>query len=248
MIERAWSPEQISNHLKINYKEFSELHVSTEAIYQSVYSNPNRRHLIQALRWKKKKRGRRNRNGILRGGIKNRVSIHQRDKAVLKRIEVGHWESDLIVGSKNQGAIGTAVERVSRYTLLVHLDGKMTSHVVEKFGAAINTMPDFLKKSVTHDNGTEMAHHETLSGKCGILVFFADPGCPWQRPTNENTNGLLREFFPKGTDLRRVTEEELEKVQFLLNNRPRKCLGFKTPQQVIDELIKEKGNNKAPRI
>jgi len=150
-------------------------------------------------------------------------------------LEAGHWESDLIIGKDRKGAVGTIVDRATRYTILVPLESKHTQHVVDRFGVALNALPPDLRKSITHDHGTEMSHHETLAHKSGILVYFADPGCPWQRPTNENTNGLIREFFPKGSDLTIVKDDELERVQSLLNNRPRKCLGFRTPNEVMEE-------------
>ena len=246
MLEKHWSPEQISNRLKICYPEFDFLHISHEGIYQYVYSSPDRKYFTTALRTKRKKRGRKKRKGFQRGGIKNHVSIHKRSKAALDRSEVGHWESDLIIGGHQKGAIGTIVDRATRYTILVPLESKHTRHVVERFNSALNTVPSHLKKSITHDHGTEMTHHEKLALMSGITVYFADPGCPWQRPTNENTNGLIREFFPKGSDLRTVTPADLEKVQVLLNNRPRKCLGFKTPQEALEEAINEKGALKPP--
>lgn len=239
MLEYHWSPEQISNYLKLRYPELDNLHISTEAIYQYVYSNPIRIPLTSALRSKRKKRGTKKHKGFQRGGIKNHVSIHKRDKSALDRSEAGHWESDLIIGKNHKGAIGTIVDRATRYTILVQLENKMTHHVVDRFSTALNQLPSFLRKSLTHDHGSELTHHEVLSMKSGISVYFADPGCPWQRPTNENTNGLIREFFPKGSDLTSVTLEELKKVQSLLNNRPRMCIGFRTPQELLEEAIKE---------
>lgn len=241
MLEYHWSPEQISNRLKINYPDLEFLHISVEGIYQYVYSSPLRKTLIAALRTKRKKRGRKRHNGFQRGGIKNHVSIHKREQAAMDRSEAGHWESDLIIGGKQRGAIGTIVDRKTRYTLLVCLRSKHTRHVVDRFSDALHTLPPDLRKSITHDHGTELTHHQNLAEKCGISVYFADPGCPWQRPTNENTNGLIREYFPKGSDLTLVTPKQLEKVQFLLNNRPRKCLGFKTPQEILERILKEKG-------
>lgn len=246
MLDYHWSPEQISNCLKFRYPELDNLHISHEAIYQYVYSSPIRNILTSGLRSRRKKRGTKKHNGFQRGGIKNHVSIHKRPQAALDRSEAGHWESDLIIGKKQKGAVGTIVDRATRYTLLVPLKSKKTRHVVERFAFTLNTVPSYLRKSITHDHGTEMTHHEALARMSGISVYFADPGCPWQRPTNENTNGLIREFFPKGTDLTLVTEAELEKVQLLLNTRPRKCLGFRTPKELLEEIIKEKGGIEAP--
>lgn len=246
MLDYHWSPEQISNYLKRRYPELENLHVSYEGIYQYVYNCSERNLLTSALRTKRKKRGTKKYKGFQRGGIKNHVSIHKRSQAALDRSEVGHWESDLIIGGHQKGSIGTIVDRAARYTILVPLESKHTRHVVQRFSEALNAIPSHLKKSITHDHGSEMTHHERLTLMSGISVYFADPGCPWQRPTNENTNGLIREFFPKGSDLSLVTSAELEKVQDLLNNRPRKCLGFKTPREVLEEAINKKGGIKAP--
>jgi len=238
MLDYHWSPEQVSNRLKLCYPELENLHISPEGIYQYVYRSPIRQFITSALRTKRKKRGVKKHNGFQRGGIKNHISIHKRCQAAQERSEAGHWESDLIIGKGQKGAIGTIVDRATRYTILVHLDSKHTRHVVDRFGVALNALPPDLRKSITHDHGTEMSHHETLAQQSGILVYFADPGSPWQRPTNENTNGLIREFFPKGTDLTIVTKDEIERVQSLLNNRPRKCLGFRTPNEVMKERMR----------
>lgn len=239
MMDYHWSPEQISNYLKINYPELEELHISHEGIYQYVYTSPHRGILTKALRTKRKRRGRKKHNGFKRGGIKNHVSIHKRSKEALERKEVGHWESDLIIGKAQKGCIGTIVDRASRYTILVHLENKTTRHVVDRFGEELRVLPGELRKSITHDHGTEMTHHETLAKSCDISVYFADPGSPWQRPTNENTNGLVREFFPKGNELTMVTKDELKKVESLLNSRPRKCLGYKTPKELLEKRMRE---------
>jgi IS30 family transposase len=239
MLDYHWSPEQISNRLKLCYPELENLHISHEGIYQYVYNSPARRFMTSALRTKRKKRGVKKHNGFQRGGIKNHVSIHKRSRAAADRSEAGHWESDLIIGKDCKGAIGTIVDRATRYTIMVPLESKHTRHVVDRFGVALSVLPSWLRKSITHDHGSEMTHHETLAAKSEILVYFADPGSPWQRPTNENTNGLIREFFPKGSDLTIVKEGEIERVQSLLNNRPRKCLGYRTPSEVLEERMRE---------
>lgn len=245
LLEYHWSPEQISHRLKLCYPNLENLHISPEGIYQYVYSCPSRNLITKALRTKRRKRGVKKHKGFQRGGIKNHVSIRKRSQAALDRSEVGHWESDLIIGKERKSAIGTIVDRATRYTILVQLESKHTRHVVDQFSYALNALPPDLRKSITHDHGTEMTHHEYLAERCGISVYFADPGSPWQRPTNENTNGLIREFFPKGSDLTIVQKDELERVQSLLNNRPRKCLGFRTPKEVLEEKI---GGQEAPLI
>jgi len=246
LMDYLWSPEQISNRLKLLYPTIDSLHVSHEAIYQYVYRSPLRDIIKENSRIKRKRRKKRCEKDLQRGGIKNKMGIRERTPLAQERSEVGHVESDLIIGKAHKGAVGTIVDRLTRYTTLVHLKNKTTRHVIQQFIGALEHLPPFLRKSLTHDNGSELAHHKKLSEELGILVYFADPGCPWQRPTNENTNRLLREFFPKGTDLSQVTSEELKRVQDLLNNRPRKCLGYRTPQEVVDEIIQNEGSFTPP--
>ncbi len=236
MLEQHWSPEQISYALKRRYPSMTELHVSPEAIYKYIYRSPNREIFTQALRRKRKYRRRRRSGGIRRGGIRNRVSIKERDPAVETREEPGHWEGDLIIGKGGQSAIGTAVERTSRFVRLAQVSTKKSETVVDAFLARFRDLPRWIKKSFTYDQGTEMAEHERFASESGMQVYFANPGSPWQRGSNENTNGLLREFFPKGTDLSLVPDSELRRVEALLNARPRKVLGYATPQEEMAAL------------
>jgi len=233
IIELHWSPEQVSGWLR---RDKRSRQISHETIYSYIYSleESERAVWIKALRRKRKKRRSRKDKKEKRGKIPNRVSIHERPKTIDERKEYGHWEGDTVVGCHHASAIGTSVERVSRYTIIVPLNDKKTSKfVVEGFSKELNNLPDSLKKSLTYDNGTEMTLHKILTEKTGMPVYFADPGCPGQRGTNENTNGLVREFFPKGTDFNTVSREELKKVEKLLNQRPRKILNYATPEEVL---------------
>lgn len=237
LLERHWSPEQISNYLKINYPSQLDLHVSTEAIYKYVYSSPNRAIYTQSLRRRRKRRRKRKEGGIKRGGIKNRVSIRERDPSIENREIAGHWEGDLVVGKGNKSAIGTAVERKTRLVKLVKLSGKDSKTVVDGFMNKLSDLPNHLKLSFTYDQGTEMSQHERFTHETGIQVYFADPGSPWQRGTNENMNGLVREFFPKGTDFNLVQESELMRVEALLNKRPKKILGYDLPNNCFEKEL-----------
>ncbi len=243
LLELRFSPEQISNFLKLKYPNFTELHVSPESIYRYIYMHPMRNKLIRFLRRKKKKRGQRRIGNFERGGMKNRVSIHERPKIIENREEVGHWEGDLIVGTRNRSAIGTLVERSTRFTIIVNVPNKSSKAVVSAFIEQLRKLPPFLRKSLTYDNGSEMSFHARLQKELGVNVYFADPGCPWQRGTNENTNGLLRDFFPKGVDLNRYSEEELSKAQDIINLRAKKVLGFARP---LDAIEWSKKNPKKP--
>ena len=232
-----WSPEQISKRLKIDYPKYNAMHVCTETIYQFIYTTQNmheKRKLISYLRQRKKYRFSRKGQNEKRGKIPNMTSIHKRSKKIDKRKSFGHWEGDLVIGKDHQTAIGTLVERKSRYTIIVPLIKKKDSYsTVSSFINVFKQLPGFLKKTLTYDRGKEMSFHEMLTKETGILVYFADPHSPWQRGTNENTNGLIRTFFPKGTDFSMYSEDDFSKVQKLLNNRPRKALRFLTPNEFL---------------
>jgi len=236
LVELRWSPEQISNRLKLDSKS-TRWRVSHETIYQFIYSmkdSTEKKIWIQSLRRKKQKRGPCKAQRGKQSKIPNRISIHSRPVEVLDRIEIGHWEGDLIVGVGHKSAIGTLVERTSRMTLIVNLtDGKTSEQVVKAFENRLKTLPSYLRKTLTYDNGTEMCSHQLLSNSLGIKIYFCDPGCPGQRGTNENTNGLIRDFFPKNTDFSKITEEHLSQVERLLNERPRKILGYEAPKTVF---------------
>jgi IS30 family transposase len=229
--DRHFSPEQASGFLKRNYHDCKELHVSHETIYQFIYNSPKGIHF--SLRRKKKARRKRGLS-LRRCKIPNRISIHSRPIEVNFRQQVGHWEGDLIIGKNQQSAIGTLVERVTRFMIVVWLDGKRDSETfLEAFAKRFETLPSPMKLSLTYDNGSEAAKHELLTVRCGMPVYFADPGKPWQRGSNENANGLLRQYLPKSTDLKCYTENDLQQIENLINNRPRKILDYATPSDLF---------------
>jgi len=243
LTELHCSPEQISGSLKKEYKDFPNLQISPEAIYLWVYAHEQRKILTRFFRRKHKYRRKRSHKGIRRGGIKNRVSVKERPPSVDDREEVGHWEGDLIIGEKNQSAVGTLVERSTRYTILIQLDNKESETVVGKFIHFLKRIPPSLRRSLTYDNGSEMAYHEKIFNEIQTRVYFADPHSPWQRGTNENTNGLTREFLPKSTDLSIHSQGHLGGIAALLNRRPRKVLRFNTPGDAFDYMCDNQASN-----
>lgn len=237
ILEEKWSPEQAAGRLKIKFKKKPEKQVSHETIYKYIYSLDDpveKAKYIKALRRKRKKRKPRKSVKIKQGPISNPISIHVRPLEVDLRETPGHWEGDSIVGKDHQSAIGSLVERTFRYTIIVEYGRDKTSENVTKaFAKEYELLPEWLKKSLTYDRGAEMASHKLFTQLTGIPVYFADPGSPGQRGTNENTNGLIRQFFPKKTDFSKVSYEELKKAERMLNSRPRKILGFKTPAEML---------------
>jgi len=240
-LKLKWSPEQISHDLKKKYPDQKHMNISHESIYTYIYILPRgemRKELISYLRLGTVGRQKRMRHGASRQGkIPNIISISDRPKEVEGRIVPGHWESDLIVGKDHKSAIGTIVERTTRTTLIVPLKSKTALDVRKAFAKKLKTLPKQMIKSITHDRGSEMSEHELFTKDTQIQVFFADPYSPWQRGTNENTNGLIRQYFPKGTDFNKVSRRELMKVQKQLNERPRKTLGYMTPKEKFSELL-----------
>jgi IS30 family transposase len=238
-----WSPRAISERLKVEYPLDMEMRLSHEAIYQYIYVLPRgelKRTLIQALRQEHAYRHKQkaSKPTETRGKIADMLSIEERPAEVEDRTVPGHWEGDLILGKNKQSALGTLVERTTRYTLLVPLgDKKDASTVREAFAKALCSLPIELKKSLTYDQGKEMSEHQRFTIDIGIQVFFAHPSSPWERGTNENTNGLIRQYFPKGTDFTDVSESEIKKVQLLLNDRPRAVLRYLKPDEVINDLV-----------
>jgi IS30 family transposase len=254
---RSWSPEQISNRLRLDFPDDEAMRVSHEAIYQSLYVQGRgalRRELTACLRTGRALRVPRARvRGRGKHFVTDEVMISQRPAEAADRAVPGHWEGDLILGL-GSSAIGTLVERTSRFAMLLHLppmagrgglrvkDGPaLTGHgaeaVRDAITAAMTTLPDQLRRSLTWDQGAEMAQHAQLRIDAGLQVYFCDPQSPWQRATNENTNGLLRQYFPKGTDLARHSADDLAAVAAALNTRPRKTLGWRTPAEVLDEHL-----------
>ena len=259
---KAWSPEQISHRLRVDFPDDASMRVSHEAIYQALYVQGRgalKRELVTCLRTGRALRVPRARTrGRGKTFVAPEILISERPAEAADRAVPGHWEGDLIVGL-NSSAIGTLVERTTRFTLLLHLppmDGHgsgarvkngpaLAGHgaeaVRDAIADAIGTMPGQLRRSLTWDQGAEMAQHAQLRIDTGVEVYFCDPHSPWQRGTNENTNGLLRQYFPKGTDLARHATGDLDAVALALNTRPRKTLGWKTPAEALDELLHSAG-------
>jgi transposase, IS30 family len=236
-----WSPEQISVMLKREFAGEAEMWVSHETIYQSIYVQGRgalRRELAACLRTGRALRKPRRRAGARRGKIPDMVLISERPAEAADRAVPGHWEGDLIMGRGNRSAIGTLVERSTRFVLLLHLPaGHDAAAVAQAMTEAMSSLPAALRRSLTWDQGSEMAAHAQVSLATGLEVYFCDPHSPWQRGSNENTNGLLRQYFPKSTDLSVHGKEHLEAVAAQLNSRPRKTLGWKTPAQALDEVL-----------
>lgn len=241
------SPDQIAGELRL----LDPLHgllppapgyVSRETIYCAIYAQPRgalRTELISLLRRSRAGRRPRARGKSRHTGLQEMTPISMRPADVEHRLVPGHWEGDCIKGRGNASAIGTLVERTSRYTLLAPMASCSAVSALEGFSSRMRHVPRALRRTLTYDQGSEMALHKQLAKRLKIDIFFCEPYRPGQRGTNENTNGLLREFFPKGTDLSTVSTSELRRVEFLLNNRPRRILGYRTPQQVYDEICSE---------
>jgi IS30 family transposase len=243
-LERLWSPEQIARRLRAQFPHRPEMQVSHETIYKSIYVQGRgelRRELAACLRTGRARRipnGRLERPGVLR----DKIMISERPAEVADRAVPGHWEGDLILGRGGKSAIGTLVERSTRFVMLLHLPKDRTAESVrEAMTAAIVTLPAALRRSITWDQGVEMAEHVRFSVETGVPVYFCDPRSPWQRGSNENTNGLLRQYFPKGTDLSVHGPEVLQAAADGLNGRPRKTLGWMTPSEKLAELVASTG-------
>ena len=241
-LEGRWSPEQVSRMLPGLFPGRPEMRVAPETIYQALYATePDRllREGVRLLRSGRVHRRRRRRSGA-RGGrfVAPMVMIDQRPAAVADRLVAGHWEGDLITGSANRSAIGTLVERTTRYVLLLHLpDGHGGEQVRDALVEAVAPLPAGLRRSLTWDQGVEMSRHDEFSRAAGMSVYFCERASPWQRGSNENTNGLLRQYFPKATDLGVHPAARLASVAAELNSRPRKILGWETPSQQLDRLL-----------
>lgn len=236
-LELDWSPEQISGWLKMSFTEDATMRVSPETIYRSLFIQARgvlKKELIKHLRLRRTMRRSKHASteGQPRGQIVDAVSIRERPPEAEDRAIPGHWEGDLISGSKNSH-VATLVERRSRYVMLVQLEGKDTTSVVTALTKHVRQLPAGLMSSLTWDRGTEMASHKRFTVATDVKVYFCDPQSPWQRGTNENTNGLLRQYFPKGTDLSVYAQQELDAVALKLNQRPRKTLGFLTPADLL---------------
>jgi IS30 family transposase len=235
------SPEQIARRLPRDFPDDLEMRVSHETIYQAIYVQGRgnlRRQLHQCLRTGRALRKPRRRADERRGRIRDMVNISARPPEVADRAVPGHWEGDLIVGAEGKSAIGTLVERTTRFTMLLHLPDEHGALVVqEAIVGKMAQLPTILRKTLTWDQGKEMANHVAIAAAAELDIYFCDPHSPWQRGTNENTNGLLRQYFAKGTDLSLFPADYLDYVAMQLNNRPRKTLDWSTPAEALDELL-----------
>ena len=240
-LAKKYSPEQIAGRLKVEFPDQPEMQVSTETIYQSLYVQSRgalKRDLTRCLRTGRAVRKPCRKPGQRKNRIPNMINISERPAEADDRAVPGHWEGDLIIGRKNLSAIGTLVERTTNYTMLLHLpDGYTPELVRDALAAKIKTLPEMLRASLTWDQGPEMGKWKQVAVDADIDIFFCDPHAPWQRATNENTNGLLRQYFPKSSDLSAHSADDLDWVAAELNDRPRKRLGFKKPIEKIGPLL-----------
>jgi len=245
-LERNHSPEQIARRLREDFGDDAEMRVSPETIYQSIYVQGRgglRRELAKHLRTGRVLRKPRRREGERRGRLPGMVNISERPAEVEDRAVPGHWEGDLLIGAVGESAIGTLVERMTGFTMLLHLPQDHGALAVqEAITAKMSQLPEILRQTLTWDQGSEMANHIQIAAATELDIYFCDPHSPWQRGSNENTNGLLRQYFPKGTDLSRHGAGYLDYVAAELNNRPRKRLDWKTPAEALDRLLSQPFN------
>ena len=237
-LQLFWSPEQIAKMLIMLYPNDMSMRISHETIYSYLYLRPRgslKSLLIQCLRQNRKRRRSKYKRTI--STIKDKIFIDYRPKEVESRIIPGHWEGDLIIGTRQGAALGTLVERTTRMTFMIKIKGKDAKTVRRSFTGVFKKIPRELSKTLTYDQGTEMAQHQLFTKKTKVQVYFAHPASPWERATNENTNGLIRQFFPKGTDFDKVSTWKIKRAQELLNTRPRKTLNWQTPQREFAELL-----------
>jgi IS30 family transposase len=239
-LQLDWSPQQISAWLKMQFPDDESMRVSPETIYRTLFVQARgalKKELLGHLRGKRRiRRSRVARKKDGRGQIPDAIPIRERPAEIEDRAVPGHWEGDLLLGSKNSH-IATLVERQSRFTTLIKLQSRDTDVVIAALARHILKLPTELRGSLTWDRGREMRHHKDFTVATDVKVYFCDPSSPWQRGTNENTNGLLRQYFPKGTDLSGYSQAYLDKIALRLNQRPRKTLGFKTPADKLQESV-----------
>jgi IS30 family transposase len=240
-LAEKWSPKQISERLRKEYPDDEDMRVSHETIYECLYLQARgelRTELKLALRRGRTRRVNRSRTTVARGQIVDMVNISERPKEADDRAVPGFWEGDLIIGKGNKSQIATLVERTTRFVMLVRIPyDRNAERVAYLLAKKMETLPEFLRNSVTWDQGKEMARHAEFTVRTGIPVYFCDPHSPWQRGSNENTNGLLRQYFPKGTDLSLHSQEELDRVAAQLNGRPRQTLDWLKPVEVLNDLL-----------
>ncbi len=237
---KGTSPELMAGQIKLLYPNDNIMSISYESIYKHIYRHRQTslgRKLIKLLPYHHHKRRDKRKFGKKRNRIKDQVSIDQRPAYIQLRQEAGHLEGDLMIGVGQKSAIGTIVDRKTRFLIIVKIENRKSKTVTKEFALQLNKQPEYLRKTMTYDNGLEMANHEWLTENTGMDIYFAHPYSSWERGTNENTNGLIRRFLPKGTDFNKISLQRLKQIENNLNNRPRKVLGFKTPNEVRNEEI-----------
>jgi IS30 family transposase len=242
-LKKYCSPEQISTYLKQKYVQDKKMQLSHESIYTYIYLLPRGKlkdEIIRYLRQKKKFRYKRKTKEDRRGKLPDMISIEERPAEVADRSVAGHWEGDLLMGKLRQSAIGTIVERKTRTVILVKIKSKDAPTVRKAFEKELRNLPRQMKKSMTYDQGNEMAEHKLFTKNTKMKVYFCHPASPWERGTNENTNMLLRDYFPRGTDLSKISRKQLKKVQYELNGRIRKGLNWKSPLELFEQEILNK--------
>lgn len=245
---KGTSPELMAGQIKVLYPNDPIMSISYESIYKHIYRHRQSslgKKLIKLLPYHHHKRRDKRKFGKKRTRIKDQVSIDNRPKHIEQRLEAGHLEGDLMIGVGHKSAIGTIVDRKTRFLIIVKIQNRKSKTVTQEFAKHLNKQPQYLRKTMTYDNGIEMANHKWLSEKTGMDIYFAHPYSSWERGTNENTNGLIRRFLPKGTDFNNITIEELKRIENNLNNRPRKVLGFKTPNEMRNQEINKMSHTQA---
>ena len=240
-LEQLWSPQEISGRLRLDFPDDPGMRVSHETIYQSLFVQGRgelRRELARCLRSGRVHRRPEGSKSTTRGHIPGMINISDRPAEAEDRAWPGHWEGDLIIGKDGKSAVGTLVERSTRFVLLLHLAGDRTAETVQQaMQTAIATVPAALMRSITWDQGSEMSQHASFTAQTGIPIYFCDPHSPWQRGSNENTNGLLRQYMPKSTDLSQLSPADLQAIQDSLNGRPRETLGWRKPSEMLTALV-----------
>jgi IS30 family transposase len=240
LVHLHWSPEQIAGRLRAMHPDDPDQRVSHETIYAAIYAQPRgglKAAMIDALRQGKPARGWQRTTLSGSSMVPESLRITHRPEEIEARIVPGHWEGDLIKGAFNRSSVGTLVERKTRFVVLCRMDGNTADAALESFSRQMKRLPAMMRKSMTYDRGSEMACHTELARRLKIDIWFCDPHAPWQRGSNENTNGLLRQFMPKGTDLSGVSQTWLNGIAWLLNGRPRKTLGWRTPAEAMADEI-----------
>lgn len=235
-----WSPAQIAETMEMDYPNDMTMRISHESIYTYLYVLPRgtlKKELLACLRQNRKYRHKQRKGIESKRTLEDMLSIEERPKEVEDRTIPGHWEGDLIVGKNNRSALGTLVERTTRTVILIPIKNREAETVAKAFAKEVKKLPQQMKLTMTYDQGREMARHKLFNNLTGVKVYFAHPRSPWERGTNENTNGLIRQYFPKGTEFNKVSRYEVKKAQHQLNGRPRKVLNYHTPYEVFNQLI-----------